>query len=323
MRPLLRPFVAVASVTLTVGLAAAPASAVPTTTLDPAKLPRGADVAIPHLDKKTIVDGSVRIRVKAPRVTLLGKSGTGYVVGTSDRDGSHGRIHRYEADGSSTQLVRAQSYASVLSGDGQTLLSVKGRSKSVVSARSATTGALVAQRTFKGYVDVVDAEGSRVLLSSWEEGTQQWDTGSDAVTPVSKRVAGSGDLSADVFSSYSKDPYEGGCTIVSPISRPAKRLWTSCKERVEAFSADGARMATVDILSDGLGPTYVAARKVTGKKLGAYLVRDGWFGAIRFETSTALLLDTFGLDESATVRCTGSDCERASDLRPTQTPRIS
>ena len=54
-------------------------------------------------------------------------------------------------------------------------------------------------------------------------------------------------------------------------------------------------MATIDLLSDGIGPTYVAVRTGAGHKLGAYLVKDGWFGEITFETNTALLLETNGL----------------------------
>ena len=51
---------------------------------DPRNLPRGADVSIPHLEGKTIVDGAIRVRVKAPTLRLLGKSGASYVVGTAN-----------------------------------------------------------------------------------------------------------------------------------------------------------------------------------------------------------------------------------------------
>jgi hypothetical protein len=327
MRPLSRTIAAVAAglaATLVAALVAAPASAVPTTTLNPAKLPRGADVAIPHLEKKTVVDGSVRISVQAPLVRLLGKSGTGYVVGTAKGDGTGGRFYRYEANGTSVPLMRANIYMSRLSGDGQTVVSVRipAQRKSIVSAWSATTGDLVAQHTFRDYVDVSDAEGTKVLLGGWKIGTRLWDTSSDAVALVTKRITSAADLSADVLASYTGDPYDRGCIVVSSISHPGKRLWKSCDERVEAFNSDGTRMATVDILSDGIGPSWVGARTITGQKVGAYRVRDGWFGEIGFETTTALLLRTNGPRKAATVRCTGTTCERASDLQSTQTPRM-
>ncbi|WP_180933751.1 hypothetical protein [Nocardioides ungokensis] len=55
---------AASALVLLVGTAA-PASAVPVTVLRPADLPRGPDVAIPHLEGRTVVDGSVRVRIRA------------------------------------------------------------------------------------------------------------------------------------------------------------------------------------------------------------------------------------------------------------------
>ena len=49
----------------------------------------------------------------------------------------------------------------------------------------------------------------------------------------------------------------------------------------------------------------------------------GWFGAIDFETTTAVLLETNGPRKAATVRCTDAGCERASDLSPTVHPRVA
>ncbi len=81
-------------------------------------------------------------------------------------------------------------------------------------------------------------------------------------------------------------------------------------------------MATIDILSDGIGPSYVAVRAGTGQKLAAYDVK-GWFGQITFETPTALLLETNGKRKAATVRCTDSGCERATDVSGTVQPRLA
>ena len=80
-------------------------------------------------------------------------------------------------------------------------------------------------------------------------------------------------------------------------------------------------MATIDLLSDGIGPSYVAVRTSRPQARG---VRggQGWFGEITFETPTALLLETNGARKAATVRCTDADCERASGLSPTVQPRL-
>ena len=324
MRPLLRTFAALAAGSLVATIVAAPAAAaVSTTTIKPAKLPRGADVAIPHLEKKTIVDGSVRIRIPAPTVRLLGRSGSAYIVGTANKVGGHGRFFRVQSNGTQTLLGKANVYLTELSGDGQNLVTtrVPSNRKSVVTVWSAGTGAQVASRAFKGYVRALDAEGDRVLVGNLDR-TRLWTTTTDSVGVVARLGGYEGDLSADVFAAYTGDPYDGGCSIVSRIST-GEQLWRSCRERVDTFNADGSEMATIDLLSDGIGPSYVVARTITGKKLGAYDIRNGWFGSIGFETGTALLLQANGPRKAATVRCTGSTCERASDLAATVHPKAS
>ena len=322
MRPLPSALLALVTGALAATLVAAPASAASTTTLNPAKLPRGADVAIPHLEGKTVVDGTVRVRVKAPTLRLLGKSGTDYIVGTADRQGAHGQFLRVAPDGTRTRLGRANVYLTELSDDGQNLVSSRIRSRTTdIRVWSATTGATVTSRSFKGYASALDADTGRVLVGGARR-TWLWTTSTDTVAVVARSSAYAADLSADVLAAYTGDPYRGGCTVVRKISTGAQ-LWKSCKERVEEFNADGSRMATIDILSDGIGPGYVAVRASTGHKYGAYTVDNGWFGSIDFETTTAVLLQTNGPRKAATVRCTDTACERASDLSPTVQPRMS
>ena len=98
-------------------------------------------------------------------------------------------------------------------------------------------------------------------------------------------------------------------------------LWRSCTEAVAAFNADASRIATIGILSDGPGPGRVDARTIAGQHLGRYQVASGWFGSIGFENATALLLDVNGARKAFTARCTGTACERASELRPAETLR--
>ena len=321
-RTLVRTLAVVATGVLAATLVAAPSSAAAATTINPSKLPRGADVAIPHLEGKTIVDGATRIRVKAPTLRLLGKSGTSYIVGTADRQGAKGQFFRVQPDGTRIKLGRADIYQSELSDDGQSLVATKTSSrKTILTVWSATTGATVASRSFKGFASALDADTDRVLVGGPDK-TWLWTTSTDSVGVVARDAGYAGDLSADVLASYTKDPYDGGCTVVRTLSTGVQ-LWKSCKERVDSFNADATRMATIDILSDGIGPSYVAVRSSTGHKLGAYTVTKGWFGEIDFETTTALLLETNGPRKAATVRCTDAGCERASELSPTVQPRTA
>jgi hypothetical protein len=324
MRSPLRRFAVVAAGSLAAVLVAGPASAVPTETLNPSKLPRGADVAIPHVEGTTVVDGPVRIAVDAANVRLLGKTGTAYVVGTSDKNGEGGRVRRVEANGTSTDLGPTSVYETVLSGDGQTVVSSRstGGARTVVKSRSATTGALVAKQTFQGYETVLDAQGTKVVIGGFDgTGTQLWDTATDAVTDLSKRSGYRADLSLDLLASFTKDPYDGGCTVLSSIAKPGKRLWQSCTDAIVAFSTDGSHLAVADILSDGLGPNAITVRTAAGKPVGNYRVNNGWFGELVFESPDTLLLETSGPHKTATVRCKRAVCERASDL--TKTPSLA
>ena len=99
-------------------------------------------------------------------------------------------------------------------------------------------------------------------------------------------------------------------------------MWRRAPRQVAAFYADGSRIATIGILSTA-SARAVEARTIDGKQVGRYEVASGWFGALGFETPSALLLETHAGRKAATVRCTATACERASKLRPAETLRTS
>jgi len=323
MRPLSRFLAAVGTAALASTLLASPASARPAITLTPGGLTRGADVSIPHLEGKTVVDGAVRVKVKAPMLRLLGKSGAAYVVGTANAQGAKGRIYRVAADGTKTLIAKSHPYETLLSGDAATIVTTRldRKSNATITVYDVATATLVATRSFKGYFGALDAQADQVLVGSSDK-TVIWTTTSDSIGVVSRDAGYVGDLSTDVVGTFTKDPYDGGCTEVRKISSGAL-LWRSCTEQVAAFNADASRIATIGILSDGPGPGRVDARTIDGKSLGRYQVRSGWFGSIGFETPTALLLEVNAARKAFTARCTGTACERASDLRPAETLRTA
>ena len=297
--------------------AAAPAAAVPETVLRPAELERGPDIAIPHLEGRTVVDGDVRIKVDAPRVELLGPSGTDYVVGTSNTDGSaRFRVLRLTPSGQRTVLLRGLPIWEMrLSADGSRIaFPSTGRDHSRIRVFSATDGTRKADRTFRGSVSVLDLDGQRMVLGSWGPNrTFWWNTRTDATRRIAARTGYAADIRADRVATFTKDPYQGGCSVVTTL-QGRDPLWRSCSQRVATFAPRGTRMATIHILSDGLGPRDVLLRKARGKVLAHYSAQ--WFGALDWESDRKLLLDTNGTEKSATVRCLVADCERASDLRP-------
>ena len=305
--------------TLPLNVSIKPASA-PTVALKPGSIPRGADIAIPHMEGRVIVDGDTRIRVHARQVDLLGKSGSAYVVHTSAKDGySKGRTLRVRPDGSTVVLSRHDATADVaLTDDGAHVVRVRTvpRERTAVRAIDARTGSVVASRAFRGRLFPLDASEGGVLLSSWSPARTLWcNFLSDATGVAAHRTGGVADITADRLGSYTGDPYAGGCYVISSLRHPSRGLWRSCGERAVAFSPDGRRVATVGIVDDGIGPGMVTVRRVQG---GAALARyrTQWFGEVRWESDTALLLDANGERKAATVRCVLADCERASNLTP-------
>ena len=153
-----------------------------------------------------------------------------------------------------------------------------------------------------------------MLMSTYERGTLLVEHPLRPHQPLTRRFAGIADLGHDLLATYTEDPYLDGCTVLSRLSRPGRTLWTSCRERVESFDPDGTGIATVHILSDGVGPGRVSVRAVRGT-LQARYDAEQWFGAIRWEDADTVLLDTNGT-QYATVRCTLAACENATDPEP-------
>jgi hypothetical protein len=295
-------------------------SAAPPASIDlrPGQLERGPDVTVPHLEGRTIVDGDRRIEVPGAHVALLGWTDRDYVVVSSDRDYTRNTTLRVRHDGTRNAVLDTGDkgpWALTLSGDGAHVVVVDVRSaprRTVVTVRSAHDGTLVARRSVKGSATVLDMEEGRLVLGAWgPQRTWWWNVLSDATKRISNRVGYAADITGNRLASYTKDPYIDGCSVVSTLA--GRRLWRSCDERVTAFSPEGERMATVHILSDGLGPTKVWARRVGGGLEASYTAR--WFGEIYWETDAALLLDTHGRRTATTARCVAATCERAERVR--------
>jgi len=290
-------------------------AAAATTELKPAQIERGADIAIPHVEGKTLVDGEVRIDF-ADRPSLLGSAGEDYIVALGAPD----RVVRVTPEGTRTELFRgAGVWESELSANGTRLARmISGEDRSVLHVIDTATGERVLTKRFGlPWVGVLDYRGHRLVLSSFTSAAERtwiWSTKDGFVRVVAEKAGYLADLATDRLALYTKDPYQGGCSKLITISRPTQVIWGSCTDRITALSSSATRMATIHILSDGLGPTRVTLRGGHGKALASYTAE--WFGQIWFESDAALLLDTNGVKYAATVRCTPTDCERASDLSP-------
>ncbi|MDN4174056.1 hypothetical protein QWY28_13930 [Nocardioides sp. SOB77] len=296
----------------------------------PAALDRGADPAFPVLVGRTIVDGERKLRVDLPGVWLLGRSGGAYVVGFTSGGPQQQRIARLRPDGSRRTLVGDLGWDEArLSVDGDHVVLERvtvsaDRRRTTLRVVDARSGELLAQRILPGVRDVLTADGGVAVVAGdgprptvrWDftAGSASSDVTAGSVRTVTARDAYVADLAADRMAVFTRDPYEGGCSVVTSISEPGRTLWRSCDWRVEAVAPGGGRVAVVPLLSDGLGASAVQVRAVRGRLLAAYDV-SGWFGPSRFESATSVVLDAHGTRRSALVRCggtDGTDCERAS-----------
>lgn len=286
--------------------------------LEPEDLPRGPDIAVPHVDGRTLVDGERRVRLPAGQLQLLGRSGRSFVLASASQDGvGRKRLLRVRPDDSITVLKRGGDvWETQLSRDGRHLVLARGLrgQRTRLSVWSARTGALLHRHELRGYVDVLDTDAGRSVVTDFRSGTAWLDLRTGRRAPLTKRPSHGADIRADRLAGFTGDPYRGRCTIVSPLRRPGRVLWRSCRERVDTFAPDGRTMATIDLLSDGIGPPVVWIRSVRGT-LHARHRATGWFGLFWWESPTALLLDVNGKERSATVRCGFDTCENATDLR--------
>ncbi len=316
MKTLLALAAALTATALTAPLAPVASSAAADTVdlSHPRTIERGDDIRLPHLRGTTVVDGDVRVEVPNA-MALLGPSGDDYVVLTRN-DRSRYRVKRVTADGSATVLLRGkEALYTELSEDGEYLLRNGNERRTLITAYDATDGTEVASRRFRSYAQILEADAGTVLVTTWQprERTVEWDIAAGTTSVVVDRVGSQADISADRLSYYTGDPYAGGCLRVVALSAPDTVLWESCRQRVYAFSPDGDRFATVHLLADGVGPGEVQLRETDGTLLVKYTAT--WFNQVYWEDADTLLLEANGRRKGATVRCDGTDCERATKVK--------
>lgn len=281
-------------------------------------LDRGPDIRIPHLEGRTLVDGDIRVRVRGTQRYLLGKAGDGYVLQVLRKDDY--QLVRVAPASNQRVLTEGSPGESVLSDDGTTVAVIdKISRRTSIEIRSAVDGEVIASRSgFRGYPNLVDLDGDHLVVASFENGAVDWNWRADTIDKITKKPLYEADLSSDRLAYFTDDPYNGGCTVVTTLTRPRKELWRSCREAVLEFSPNGQRIVTTHKLSDGIGPSQVWERKVGGRLLASYTA-GAYFGHISWENNADLLLDAYNRMHGSTVRCSEGACERASKVRATPT----
>lgn len=300
-------------------------AAAPTTEIKPPTLEKGDPGYVPHVDGDGLLVGDSRYDFDGREVRFLGYAGkqlNHYVVGVyrGGKPKSH-RVIQVQPDDARRVVLRGVSVPDlVLSSDGEQLFRSIYRpreQRTVVRTWSTKTGKVIATPTFAGYADVLDAfDGTAVLGASMPDRTFSWKIGSGATTRIVDRNGYVADVRHNRLASIAGDIYAGGCSVVSTITKPRKRLWRSCHQAVVTFSPSGERLVTTHLLTDGLGSGELQLRESTGKHLRSFTTY--YFGQVWWEADEVLLMHAHGRKKSAWVRCEeNGDCVRTSRLRRT------
>ena len=302
-------------------LVTAPAEAAETITIKPASLPRGPDISGARLDGTTIVDGDVSVKVKRPRVILYGKWHDQYVAATGNSAWDKVKLVRISAGGTVTLLREfIDPFTAVLDADDdQIAYSYGGNTqKPTLAAYDLGLDKEVSVHGFAAIPQLLAFDDGLIVASFGppKAKTFTWNTVTNDVVRVNTKQGNYASVAHDLLGYYSKDPQRGGCQVLAHLSDPGDVLWTSCDERIDAVSPDGKRLATIPLMTDGLGSRDVVVRKATGKELAHYTV-GFFFGRVWWETGTKLLMDANGKTQAATVRCQVAACNRATDLHRT------
>lgn len=303
-------------------LAAAPSFAAPVqVTIKPGTLAKGPHEAGVHLDGKTIHDGAVKVKVNAGRVMLYGKWNQYYIVATGNQSWGNVKLVRVAKSGNTKLLVAGiDPFNSTLDADADRVAYSYGDTtqKPTIGVFDLVSKTEVASRSFSSLPAVLDFDEGRVIASFWsfKIKTLTWDTVTDTTGKLNSKRSNFASVAHNLLGFFDKDPQFGGCQVLTHLGNTADVVWRNCKERIEAASPDGRRLALIPLLSDGIGPSDVLVRKVGGAGLAHYSI-NGWFGRIDWETNTKLLIQSNGAHQAALVRCKVADCNRASALSPT------
>lgn len=303
-------------------LLAAPAGA-GSGSLDPGSLPRGVDLARAYVEGTTIVDGARVVDVPGARgLAILDVARTGWFVSKRTafvdlafvaHDGTQRRLPGADEDTVFSPDGRFYTEAFLLS-DGETQVGV----------HRLSDGKRLARRVFRSWVDdnvgrfarPVDLDGARMLIGGSGGRVMVWNWKRDALRTVKddRWHLQAGSLRRDIAAGFTA-PGER-CTFVARLSRPGREMWRSCTQRVLSFSPDGRRMVTIDRrITPGFGKVReIVMRKVTGKTLGRWT--SDAFTDIGWEDGTRISFRVAGASQSAMVRCSASQCARASDPVP-------
>ncbi|MBZ5734372.1 hypothetical protein K8Z61_07670 [Nocardioides sp. TRM66260-LWL] len=296
----------------------------PEISLGPRDVPRGADVAWPHIEGSEVVDGDVRLPVPGTPIAAH-RAGDHLVVLTLVA-----KRLQYVSVAPGREPVRLARPADddtvpLLADDATRLTTLTFSARdggSTLRLYDTADGTLIGTRRFPRIVLPVDATGTRALLHDPQRGlVQEWDAASGGVRRIT-----TGDLTAASYAADRLALLVGSgrrpCQQVVALSSPSTVLSRSCGDWVTTgFAPDGRAVQTrIPRAQDGLDRLRVLGP--TGRIVGVY----------RVAARSAGVLDLGWLDDGriivtvvtrrtvTEVACDAERCERVAPVRPNTLP---
>lgn len=281
----------------------------------PGDLRRGRVPRTVYTTGSTVHVGKRAIRTGLPRdLQVLGRDRRSVIVSSYDGRGSS--IHRVRLDGSSRQLLQGRASGMVVSSCcGRMARIDRPGSRVRLDVHSTRTGRLLTRVPVGRGLEILGYVRNRVLVAA--PGRTFW---LNTVTEKRIRLADQrgyfANSAADtlVLKVRGDDGPYGFCMRYTTLSDPSTTTWYSCEHRPAAVSANGSRLLTIDLLTDGLGPRTVDLRRVDGTLVHRY--RTGLFGSVGFDRQGALVLSAQSRRSATVALCDHQgDCVRSTAVR--------
>ena len=220
---------------LVAGLLLAPASAGAPEELRLKDLTKGVRPGVPYIADGVLVDGATKIALPKSVSRLMGKVGADYLLqGYSQRKDAE-VVVRVALDGARTTVVQGGSlYDATLSPDGTSFVAANGEHDRRTTLRryDAGTGTVTAKAQLKGYGTVLGWDGTRAVVGvNNPNKTVSWNPTTGRVSTIARVWSYEADVANDLLAWLTKDPYQGGCTVVSRLSDPDTELLALLRRR--------------------------------------------------------------------------------------------
>ncbi len=296
-----------------------------TWTFDFDELERGAAPKVPYVDGRTVhEDGDTR-RI-GPNDRLLAVVGAGDVVWAAESQGGAHDLALIRPNGDRVTLAERSSAPTAeisfagVSADGKRMAwstSVSGTNpgegSATVTYANAETGKVLSQGETHGPLEAVGIVGTRVVMTSYGEGTMLWNGDTDewrawdGMHIVWRTHPESGLVSLGRPSGMFP------CGAVVRSAQPGDNLWRDCTYRIDTFSPDGEFGTSIHVQTDGLGPNLV--RLVEARTNDLLVTLDSQLMTnFVWESDRTVLMSAHVDGEWAIVRCSvDRTCELATE----------